>query len=82
MNGAVEFLIRSSRKALETVCDHHKRSYSFSEWEMIISEINHLVNSRPLFPNAVEDLDEKPFTGNTLIFPHGEPTCFNHMTFH
>ena len=58
MNGAVESLIRSCRKALETACDHHKRSYSFSEWETIISEINYLVNSRPLFPNAVDDLHE------------------------
>ena len=74
MNGAVESLIRSCRKALETACDHHKRSYSFSEWETIISEINYLVNSRPLFPNAVDDLDEEPFTGNTLLYPHGQPT--------
>ena len=75
MNGAVEPLIRSCRKALETACDHHKRSYSFSEWETIISEISYLVNSRPLFPNTVEDLDEESFTGNTLIFPHGQPTA-------
>ena len=74
MNGAVKSLIRSCRKALETTCDHHKRSYSFSEWETIISEISYLVNSHPLFPNAVKDLDEEPFTGNTLIFPHGQPT--------
>ena len=27
-----------------------------------------------LVSTSVEDLDEEPFTGNTLIFPHGQPT--------
>ena len=70
MIGAVESLIRSyNRKAIKTACDHHKRSYSFSAWEtIIIFEIKYLVNLRWLFPNAAEDLDEEPFSGNTSIF--------------
>ena len=39
---------------------------------MIISEVNYLVNSRPLFPKTVENLDEEPFSGNTLLYPYGQ----------
>ena len=33
MNGVVESLIRSCRKAFDCATDYHKRSYSYPEWE-------------------------------------------------
>ena len=69
MNGVVESLIRSCRKALDSICNYHKFAYTQSDWETIISEVNYLVNSRPLFPKTVENLDEEPFSGNTLLYP-------------
>ena len=38
-----------------------------------MAEINCLVNSRPLFPKTVENLDEDPLTSNLLLYPHGRP---------
>jgi len=72
MNGVVESLVRSCRKALDATTNYHKRSYTCSEWETIVAETNYVVNSRPLFPNTADDLDEEPLTGNTLLFPHGQ----------
>ena len=74
MNGVVESLVRSCRKALASACNYHKFSYTNCEWETIIAEVNFLVNSRPMFPKTVQNLDEEPFTGNSLLYPHGQPT--------
>ena len=70
MNGSIESLISSCRKAFNATSNYLKRSYTFSEWETIVAEANYLVNSRPLFPKNVEDLDEEPITGNSLLFPY------------
>ena len=70
MNGVVESLVRSCRNALSSACNFHKFSYSNSEWETIVAEVNYLVNSRPLFPKTVQNLDEEPVTGNALLYPH------------
>ena len=72
MNGSIESLIRSCRKAFDAASNYLSLSYTFSEWETIIAESNYLVNSRPLFPNSVEDLDEEPITGNLLLFPYAQ----------
>ena len=80
MNGVVESLVRSCRKALDATTSYHKRSYSNNEWETIVAEVNYLVNSRPLFPKSVEDLDEEPYTGNTLLHPYGERTVPQNLT--
>ena len=69
VNGTVESLIRSCRKAFNAASDYLRRSYLHSEWETIVAEANYLVNSRPLFPKSVEDLDEEPITGNSLLYP-------------
>ena len=80
MNGIVESLIRSCRKALHATANYHKRSYTFIEWETIVAKVNYLVNSRPLFPNAVDELEEEPFTGNTLLYPQGQtPVAQSHF---
>ena len=71
MNGVVESLIRSCRKAFHCARDYHKRSYFYPEWETIISETNFLVNSRPMFPDSPHDLDEEPLTVNSLLYSHG-----------
>ena len=70
MNDSIESLISSCRKAFNATSNYLKRSYTFSEWETIVAEANYLVNSRPLFPKNVEDLDEEPITGNSLLFPY------------
>ena len=72
MNGVVESLIRSCRKAFDSATDYHKRSYSYPEWETIVSESSYLINSRPMFPDSADDLDEELLTGNTLLYPHGQ----------
>ena len=72
MNGVVESLIRSCRKALNSTCNYNKFAYTQSEWKMIISEVNYLVNPRHLFPKTVENLDEELFSGNTLLYPYGQ----------
>ena len=69
MNGAVESLIRSCQKAFNAASDYLRHSYTHSEWETIVAEANYLVNSRPLFPKSVEDLDEEPITGSPLLYP-------------
>ena len=69
MNGAVESLIRSCRKAFNAASDYLRHSYTHFQWETIVAEANYLVNSRPLFPKSVEDLDEEPITGNSLLYP-------------
>ena len=50
MNGVVESLVKSCRKALASACNYHKFSYTNCEWETIIAKVNCLVNSRSLFP--------------------------------
>ena len=70
MNGSIESLIRSCRKAFNAASSYLKRSYTFPEWETIVAECNYLVNSRPLFPKNAEDLDEEPISGNSLLFPY------------
>ena len=40
MNGVVESLVRSCRKALDYSCNYKKYFYSQFEWETIIAEIN------------------------------------------
>ena len=75
MNGSIESLICSCRKAFNAASNYLSRSYTFSERKTIIAESNYLGNSRPLFPNSVEDLDEEPITSNFLLFPYG--TMFN-----
>ena len=70
MNGSIESLISSCRKAFNATSNYLKRSYTFLEWETIVTETNYLVNSRPLFPKIVEDLDEEPITENSLLFPY------------
>ena len=37
---------------------------------MIVAEANYLVNFQPLFSKNVDDLDEEPITGNSLLFPY------------
>ena len=57
---------------MDSTCNYHKFAYTQSEWETIISEVNYLVNSRPLFLKTVENLDEEPFSENTLLYPYGQ----------
>ena len=72
MSGVVESLIKSCRKAFDSTCNYHKVAYTQSEWETIIFEVNYSVNSRLLFSKTVENLDEEPFSGNTLLYPYGQ----------
>ena len=70
MNGSIESLISSCRKAFHATSNYLKRSYTFSDWKTIVAEANYLVNSRPLFPKNVADLDEEPITENSLLLPY------------
>ena len=74
MNGVVESLIRSCRKAFDSAADYSKRSYSYPEWKTIISKTIYFVNCRPIFPDSADDVDEEPLTENTLLYPHGQPS--------
>ena len=74
MNGVAESLIKSCRKVFDAASNYRTRAYTRNEWETIVAEANYLLNSRPLFPKSVDDLDEEPFTGNILLYPHGQPS--------
>ena len=41
--------------------NHHCRSKLLSKFS-------------PIVPKTVQNLDEEPFTGNSLLYPHGQPT--------
>ena len=69
INGSIELLISSCRKAFNATLNYLKCCCTFSEWKMIVTKVNYLVNLRPLFPKNVEDLDEEPITENSLLFP-------------
>ena len=74
MNVVAESLIRSCHKAFNAASNYRTRAYTRNDWKTIVAEANYLLNSRPLFPKSVDDLDEEPFTGNTLLYPHGQPS--------
>ena len=58
MNGVAESLIRSCRRAFDAASNYRTRAYTRNEWETIVAEANYLLNSRPLFPKSVDDLDQ------------------------
>lgn len=69
MNGAVESLVKSVRKAIDGAFGF--ASYSQSQWATILHEASYLVNSRPLYPSSENVLDAPPITPNTLLLGHG-----------
>ena len=69
MNGAVESLIKSIKKAVDGTFGF--ASYTQSQWMTILYETSNLVNSRPLYPSSDDILDAPPITPNTLLLGHG-----------
>lgn len=65
MNGVVESLIKSVRRALESTCK--MAAYTEEQWRTFLSEVTYLVNSRPLYPASGNIWEEPPITPNDLI---------------
>ena len=53
MNGLAESLIRICCKAFDAASNYRTRAYTRNEWEKIVAEANHLLNSKPLFLNRM-----------------------------
>ena len=69
MNGAVESLIKSIKKAVDGAFGF--ASYTQSQWITIQYETSNLVNSQPQYPSSDDILDAPPITPNTLLLGHG-----------
>ncbi|XP_077971771.1 uncharacterized protein LOC120339891 [Styela clava] len=53
MNGVVESLINSVRKALDaSVVNYSRALMTYEEWTTVLNEITYIINSRPLFPDG------------------------------
>ncbi|CAB3996958.1 PREDICTED: uncharacterized protein LOC107334477 [Paramuricea clavata] len=65
MNGVVESLIKSVRRALESSCK--MIAYTEEQWRTYLAEVTFLVNSRPLYPASGNIWEEPPITPNDLI---------------
>ena len=53
MNGVVESLINSVRKALDvSVINYTHSQLTYEQWATVLLEITYLINSRPLFPDG------------------------------
>ena len=65
MNGVVESLINSVRRALESSC--RMTAYTEEQWRTFLAEVTFLVNSRPLYPGSENIWDDPPITPNDLI---------------
>ena len=65
MNGVVESLIKSVRRALESSCK--MVAYTEEQWRTFLAEITFLVNSRPLYPASDNIWEDPPITPNDLI---------------
>ena len=66
MNGVVEFVINSVRKALDAfVINYTHSQLTYEQWATILSEITYL-NSRPLFPEGNPE-DFNCILGNNLL---------------
>jgi hypothetical protein len=65
MNGVVESLIKSVRRALESSCK--MAAYTEEQWRTFLAEVTFLVNSRPLYPASDNIWEDPPITPNDLI---------------
>ena len=65
MNGVVESLIKSVRRALENSCK--RIAYTEEQWRTYLAEATFLVNSRPLYPASGNNWEEPPINPNDLI---------------
>ena len=74
MNGVVESLINSVRKALDaSVVNYLESRLTYEEWCSVLCEINYIINSCPItFIGNPEDMN--CITSNMLLYPHGQPT--------
>ncbi|XP_077970820.1 uncharacterized protein LOC144425210 [Styela clava] len=72
MNGVVESLINSVRKALDApVVNYSRALMTYEEWTTVLNEITYIINSRPLFPDG-NPLEYNCITGNTLLHPYAK----------
>lgn len=71
MNGVVESLIRSVRKALDGTSGLYDTVYTAEEWCTYLAEVTYMVNSRPLFPEGEDPVDSPSITPNSLLHGHG-----------
>ena len=56
MNGVVESLINSVRKALDaSVIKYTRSQLTYEHWTTILPEVTYLINSRPLHPDRNPD---------------------------
>ena len=65
MNGVVESLIKSVRRALES--SRTMTAYTEEQWRTFLAEVTFLVNSRPLYPGSENIWDDRLITPNDLI---------------
>ena len=65
MNGVVESLIKSIRRALENTCK--MAAYTEEQWRTFLSEVTYLLNSRPLYPASSNIWEEPPIIPNDVI---------------
>ena len=72
LNGVVESLINSVRKALDaSVFNYTHTQLTYEQWATILSEVTYLINSRPLFPDGNPE-DFNCISGNNLLYPYGQ----------
>ena len=69
MNGVVESLIKSVRRALEASC--RMVAYTEEQWRTFLSETAYVINSRPLYLPSDKIWEDPPVTPNDLVMgPH------------
>ena len=72
MNGRVESLIRSVRRALDVTVGYHDRILTSDEWSTVMYEITYLINSRPIWPNRGKDVYDIDGTISPNFLLHGQ----------
>ena len=71
-NGVVESLIKSVRQALNSTCKN--QAFTEEQWRTFLTEINYIVNSRPLYPSSNNIWECPPVTPNDLLIgQHSAP---------
>ena len=71
--GAIEILVKIFKRALKTATEKRK-DIEREEWENIISEVNFIMNERPLI-DGIDPLKATAFTGNSILHPYKMGNC-------
>ena len=74
-SGHIESMIRPLRRILTAISTENKLN-SFEEMSTLLTEVESILNNRPLMPVSAEPGMPRPITPALLLFPHSEVHTF------